>query len=168
VGGEIALRRLRSHPGFHLPEGDFPLILIGNGTGMAGLRPLIRARALAGRHANWLLFGERNAACDFHFGAEIAAWQAEGVLRHVDLAFSRDQADRIHVQDRLAQQVARLVEWVAAGAMIYVCGSAEGMAPGVHGVLVRVLGEDAVAALAAAGATGATCTDGGCRDPVVV
>jgi len=150
VGGEIALR-LRSHPGFHLPEGDFPLILIGNGTGMAGLRPLIRARALAGRHANWLLFGERNAACDFHFGAEIAAWQAEGVLRHVDLAFSRDQADRIHVQDRLAQQVARLVEWVAAGAMIYVCGSAEGMAPGVHGVLVRVLGEDAVAALEAAG-----------------
>lgn len=150
VGCEIALR-LRSHPGFHLPEGDFPLILIGNGTGMAGLRPLIRARALAGRHDNWLLFGERHAACDFHFGAEIAAWRDSGVLRHVDLAFSRDQAQRIHVQDRLAEQAARLTEWVAAGAMIYVCGSAEGMAPGVHGVLVRVLGEDAVAALAAAG-----------------
>lgn len=150
VGTDIALR-LRSHAGFHLPEGDFPLILIGNGTGVAGLRALIRARALAGRHRNWLLFGERNSDRDFHFGAEIAAWQAGGVLARVDRAFSRDQAERIHVQDRLAEQAARLAEWVAAGAMIYVCGSAEGMAPGVHGVLARVLGEGAVEALAAAG-----------------
>lgn len=142
--GEAIALRLRSHPSFHLPEdhADRPLILIGNGTGIAGLRPLIEARALVGCKRNWLVFGERSAAHDYYFRSDIEAWHASGVLEHLDLAFSRDQAERIHVQDRLRDAAQRLKDWVEQGALIYVCGSREGMAPGVEAVVVDVLGTE--------------------------
>jgi sulfite reductase (NADPH) flavoprotein alpha-component len=146
IGADIALR-IRANPGFHPPADDCPLILIGNGTGIAGLRVLLRQRIADGHRDNWLLFGERNAACDFHYGEEIARWQANGWLGRVDLAFSRDQAERIYVQQRVAESAPILRAHVEAGAAIYVCGSLEGMAPGVEAALRDALGADTLESL---------------------
>ncbi len=139
LGARIALR-IRSNTGFHAPEADRPLILIGNGTGLAGLRAHLKARQAAGRRRNWLVYGERTRAHDFLCQAEIDGWVAEGLLQRLDLAFSRDQAARVHVQHRLREAAAELRSWVGAGAAIYVCGSLEGMSAGVHAALGEALG----------------------------
>lgn len=150
LGSTIALR-LRRNSHFHVPPQPCPLILIGNGTGIAGLRALLKARAAAGQRRNWLLFGERQRRCDLFFADEIAAWQQSGVLERVDLAFSRDQAQRVYVQQRVRETAHLLRDWVAAGACIYVCGSLQGMAPAVDAELRAALGSTAVDALADAG-----------------
>lgn len=142
-GAEIAAR-VRTNRAFHGPEDDRPLILIGNGTGLAGLRAHLKARAAAGRRRNWLVFGERTSAHDFFHRGEIEAWVADGVLARLDLAFSRDQDRKVYVQHRLAEAADTLRAWVADGAAIYVCGSLEGMSSEVHAVLVAVLGAETV------------------------
>lgn len=149
-GDEIALR-VRANSGFHAPEDDVPLILIGNGTGLAGLRAHLRARAAAGRRRNWLVFGERTRAHDYFHREEIEAWQAQGWLERLDLAFSRDQAQRVYVQDKLRDAAPELRAWVAQGACIYVCGSLQGMAAGVAAALQEILGEDMLIALSEQG-----------------
>lgn len=145
------LARLRRNSGFHAPEANCPLILIGNGTGLAGLRSLLKQRIGAGRSRNWLLFGERNAAHDFYCREELDSWLASGELARLDLAFSRDQAAKVYVQDRLRMAAEHLRSWVAEGAAIYVCGSLDGMASGVDVVLREVLGAAQVEALIEAG-----------------
>ncbi len=139
VGSDIKAR-VRANPNFRAPDDARPLILIGNGTGIAGLRALMRERVQMGRHRNWLLFGERNAAHDFYYGDEIRGWLAGGQIERLDLVFSRDQPERTHVQRLVANAGRMLNEWVGAGASIYVCGSLEGMAPGVHAALLDALG----------------------------
>lgn len=141
------LARLRRNSGFHGPAADCPLILIGNGTGLAGLRSLLKQRIGAGQSRNWLLFGERNAAHDFYCREELDGWLASGELARLDLAFSRDQAAKVYVQDRLRMAAEHLRSWVAEGAAIYVCGSLDGMASGVDAVLREVLGDAQVEAL---------------------
>ncbi|HEY0179344.1 MAG TPA: sulfite reductase subunit alpha [Dokdonella sp.] len=150
LGGDVALR-IRANANFRAPDDDRPLILIGNGTGIAGLRALLAERVAASRRRNWLVFGERNAAHDFHYRDDVERWRAQGFLERLDLAFSRDQAERIYVQHRLREAAAPLREWVAAGAAIYVCGSLEGMAGAIDATLADLLGRDALAALAASG-----------------
>ncbi len=140
LGGEIALR-LRSNPNFHAPDPSRPMILIGNGTGIAGLRAHLKQRVAANARRNWLLFGERNSDRDFFHGDEIREWQAQGFIERVDLAFSRDQEERIYVQQKLQAASDVLHEWVDAGTAIYVCGSLAGMAPGVDAVLRQALGD---------------------------
>jgi sulfite reductase (NADPH) flavoprotein alpha-component len=149
-GAAINLR-IRSNPSFHAPTDARPLILIGNGTGLAGLRALLRERIDAGHHRNWLLFGERNAACDLHYRDDLDAWQADGRIERNDYAFSRDGAQRVYVQDRLRERIDEIREWIAAGAAVYVCGSLEGMAPAVDAVLREALGDDALETMAADG-----------------
>jgi sulfite reductase (NADPH) flavoprotein alpha-component len=143
-GQEIAAR-VRTNRGFHGPEDDRPLILIGNGTGLAGLRAHLKARAALppssrGHHRNWLVFGERTAAHDFFHQAEIEAWKAAGVLQRLDLAFSRDQDRKVYVQHRVMEAAEPLRAWIADGAAIYVCGALEGMSGDVHAALTAVLG----------------------------
>ncbi|MDR2307194.1 MAG: sulfite reductase flavoprotein subunit alpha [Paucimonas sp.] len=133
--------RLRRNSSFHLPEAPVPLVLIGNGTGLAGLRSLLRARIAAGEQRNWLLFGERNRAHDLLCGDELQGWLDSGDLQRLDLAFSRDQAEKVYVQDVLLQQAAELRRWIDAGACVYVCGSLQGMAAGVDAALQGILGE---------------------------
>ncbi|WP_034302794.1 sulfite reductase flavoprotein subunit alpha [Herbaspirillum sp. RV1423] len=149
-GGELDLR-VRENRSFHPPTQDVPLILIGNGTGLAGLRAQMKARVAAGRRRNWLLFGERSARHDFFHRQEIENWQAQGMLQRLDLAFSRDQSERVYVQDRLRQAAAELQRWVADGAAIYVCGSLDGMAAGVAQTLHDALGEEMLESMAAQG-----------------
>jgi sulfite reductase (NADPH) flavoprotein alpha-component len=149
---DVVRLRLRAHERFRLgANAPRPLIAIGNGSGLAGLRGLLKARMDAGRHDNWLLFGERNAAHDFLLREELEAWRDRGQLAHLDLAFSRDQEERRYVQDVLRELADRLREWVARGAAIYVCGSLQGMAGGVHEALGAILGAPLLDALIAEG-----------------
>ncbi len=140
IGSEIRLR-LRQNRSFHPPTHNCPLILIGNGTGIAGLRALLKHRAKHSQHQNWLFFGERHRAHDYFCQSEIEQWHATGVLSKIDLAFSRDQEQRVYVQDKLREQASALADWVNQGAAIYVCGSLEGMAGGVDHVLRDILGD---------------------------
>ncbi|TSD60926.1 oxidoreductase [Variovorax sp. KBS0712] len=151
VGDSVALR-LRPHRGFRLEGNESrPLILIGNGTGLAGLRAHLRARAAAGRKDNWLVFGERQSAHDFLCRQEIEAWQADGTLARLDMVFSRDQAERFYVQHRLLQVADTLQAWLRDGAAVYVCGSLQGMASGVDAALRQIAGDDLWAELSASG-----------------
>lgn len=149
--GDVIALRLRRNPNFHPPSHDVPMILIGNGTGLAGLRAHLRARVQAGAARNWLLFGERQRAHDFFHGDELLAWQAQGMLEHLDLAFSRDGGEHRYVQHALLAHAERLRQWIAEGAAVYVCGSLAGMAPEVDAALRSVLGEDHVDVLRAEG-----------------
>jgi sulfite reductase (NADPH) flavoprotein alpha-component len=141
LGEEIGMR-LRANRSFHGPADETPMILIGNGTGIAGLRAHLKARTAAG--GAWLLFGERTQAHDAFFDAELQAWRESGVLRRLDRCFSRDAGDRRYVQDLVASAADELRDWVARGAAIYVCGSLEGMSQGVHAALETALGADVV------------------------
>ncbi|QBK04559.1 oxidoreductase [Hylemonella gracilis] len=166
-----ALLRLRAHSAFRIGgNAQRPLILIGNGTGLAGLRAHIRARLTQDPRASpiqapgastlWLIFGERNAATDAYYREELEAWVAQGLLR-VDWVFSRDSSaaqagPRPYVQHALREAAAEVRGWVAgsqtrAGAAIYVCGSLQGMAGEVDAALRDILGETDLRALADAG-----------------
>ena len=141
IGDTVAMR-LRPHRTFRLDGNETrPLILIGNGTGLAGLRAHLRARAAAGRSDNWLVFGERQEAHDFLCREEIEGWQVSGVLQRLDMVFSRDQSDRLYVQHRLLQAADSLRNWLDNGAAIYVCGSLQGMASGVDAALRQIAGD---------------------------
>ncbi|OZI71170.1 sulfite reductase subunit alpha [Bordetella genomosp. 12] len=148
LGAEVALR-VRSNHGFHLPPGPRPLILIGNGTGLAGLRAWLKARVAAGHRRNWLVFGERHSAHDALLQDELRDWQAQGMLPELDLVYSREGQG--YVQDRLRARAATLRTWVDRGAIIAVCGSLQGMAQGVDDALTDILGAPVVLALRADG-----------------
>jgi sulfite reductase (NADPH) flavoprotein alpha-component len=150
IGDGIELR-IRSNPNFHAPSPSQPMILIGNGTGLAGLRAHLKARAAIGAHRNWLLFGERNASADRLHGDELDAWQRTGMLERLDLVFSREGHRQRYVQDALHANADTLRAWVDQGAALYVCGSLEGMAPGVDAALNEILGSSRMTALADAG-----------------
>jgi len=148
VGAEIPLR-IRANSNFHSPEDNGPVILIGNGTGIAGLRSHLKARESLRGAKNWLIFGERNAQHDLFYNDDIVRWQASSVLTRVDLAFSRDQDERVYVQHIIERSADAVREWVKDGATIYVCGSADGMAVAVHEALAGVLGRDTLEQLMA-------------------
>lgn len=152
AGAGLCLRgRIRPHPNFQLgSNADRPLILIGSGSGLAGLLAHLRQRASAGDGRNWLVYGERNRHFDHHHQAEIAALAAQDLLVRHDLAFSRDQPGQ-YVQDCLQAAAATVRDWVDGGAAIYVCGSAITMGPAVHACLADILGADTVAELARQG-----------------
>ncbi|NIJ85377.1 sulfite reductase (NADPH) flavoprotein alpha-component [Xanthomonas arboricola] len=142
IGASIALR-LRSNPGFHPSAPDQPMLLIGNGTGIAGLRAHLRARIAAGARRNWLLFGERNAAHDALYADELQQWQQDGWIERLELVYSRDQQQPPHyVQHALAAAADRLRHWIDQDACIYVCGSLRGMAPELDRTLDCILGAD--------------------------
>lgn len=141
--------RLRSHSQFHLPanSSDTPVIFIANGTGIAGIRALLAQRVALGQRQNWLLFGERKQQSDFFFARDIQQWQQQGFISHCSLAFSQDQNEKRYVQHVLAEQQQQLLQWLAQGAAIYVCGSLHGMGEAVHSVLLQAIGEAGLAQL---------------------
>ncbi|MEJ8825207.1 sulfite reductase subunit alpha [Variovorax humicola] len=150
--GDLVPLRIKPHANFRLgSNATRPLLLVGNGTGLAGLLSHLRARAATGEGDNWLLFGERNAAHDWLARDEMEAWQSSGLLHRLDMVFSRDQPGQFYVQHRLLQAADDVVAWIDRGAAIYVCGSLEGMASGVDAALRQVTGPDRFAALVAAG-----------------
>jgi sulfite reductase (NADPH) flavoprotein alpha-component len=150
LDADIAVR-VRANPSFRPAPDDRPLLLIGNGTGIAGLRSHLKDRARQERQRNWLIFGERQREHDFHYGEEIMAWQAGGMIERLDLAFSRDQEAKVYVQHRLRDAAEDVRAWIGAGAGILVCGSLEGMAPDVDAALAEILGAETLERLATEG-----------------
>ena len=145
----VALReqvslRIRTNESFHLISDNRPIICIGNGTGIAGLMSLIHARVRLDYTDNWLIFGERQQAHDYFFKDTVQAWQNTAMLKRIDLAFSRDQAEKIYVHHKLREHAEVLKAWVENDAVIYVCGSINGMANDVEQALVDILGQDRV------------------------
>ncbi|WP_426455175.1 PepSY domain-containing protein [Acinetobacter sp. KB005] len=143
VNDDVALR-IRTNESFHLIDDNRPIICIGNGTGIAGLMSLLHTRTRHDYTENWLIFGERQSACDLFYASTIEAWQTTGMLKRLDLAFSRDQEQRVYVQDVIRQNAAELVSWIERGAVLYVCGSIDGMASGVDQALIEILGDEQV------------------------
>ena len=150
--GATVRLRLREHRRFRLEaNAERPLILVGNGSGIAGLRGHLKARAAVGQSRNWLLFGERDPAHDAFYAGELEAWQREGMLPRLDFAWSRGPQGKEYVQDVLLRHADTVRSWVADGAAIYVCGSLEGMAAGVDQALTQILGSERMSELARTG-----------------
>jgi sulfite reductase (NADPH) flavoprotein alpha-component len=125
---------------FHLPANDVPIIMIGAGTGVAPYRAFMQQReAEAAPGRSWLFFGERHFRSDFLYQVEWQALLKSGALSRMDVAFSRDGADKVYVQDRLREQGRDIYAWLEEGAQIYVCGDATHMAPDVHSALAGIV-----------------------------
>lgn len=128
---------------FRLPADEVPIIMIGPGTGIAPFRAFVQAREARGAHGrNWLLFGDRNFATDFLYQAEWLRYRKQGLLTRLDVAFSRDQAEKRYVQHRLLEAARELYAWLQDGAHIYVCGDANAMAPDVDQALRQVVASE--------------------------
>lgn len=132
---------VESNPRFHLPaDGQTPVIMIGPGTGVAPFRAFVEHRTeLGAAGKNWLFFGDRNFRSDFLYQLEWQRHLKSGALDRMDVAFSRDQEDKIYVQHRVEERGAEVFDWLQQGAAIYVCGDARQMAGDVHDALVNVL-----------------------------
>lgn len=150
VGSEILLR-IRSNMNFHAPDVVAPMILIGAGTGLAGLRAHLLHRRELGLGMAWLLFGERSAQADRLYDEELVAWRKDGTLARLDLAFSRDGEEKLYVQDLVARNAADMRRWIVEdGASVLVCGGVP-MAAGVHEALQAMLGDAELARLTESG-----------------
>lgn len=150
--GDVLSLTLREHRGFRLGDNaGRPLILIGNGSGLAGLLSHIKARVQQDRNDQWLLFGERSPQHDAFCAEQLAAWVEQGRLARLDQAWSRNGKDSRYVQDLLRSHAEEVRQWVERGAAIYVCGSLNGMGQGVHLTLQAILGEAKVAELLGSG-----------------
>ncbi|HEY5345382.1 MAG TPA: sulfite reductase subunit alpha [Verrucomicrobiae bacterium] len=127
--------------GFKPPtNGDTPMIMVGPGTGIAPFRAFLEERAATGATGkNWLLFGDQKRSADFLYEELLTGWQKNNFLTRLDLAFSRDQAEKIYVQDRMIENAAELWAWLEAGAHFYVCGDASRMAKDVDAALHKVI-----------------------------
>jgi sulfite reductase (NADPH) flavoprotein alpha-component len=128
---------VHSNKAFRLPpNGDTPVIMVGPGTGIAPFRAFLEERkATAAKGANWLFFGNPYSKTDFLYADELTAFQKEGTLQKLDLAWSRDQKEKIYVQNLMTQQGAELWKWFQDGAAFYVCGDASRMAKDVDAAL---------------------------------
>lgn len=128
---------------FRLPANpQTPVIMIGPGTGIAPFRAFMQQRAADGAEGkNWLFFGNPHFTEDFLYQVEWQRYVKEGVLSRIDMAWSRDQKEKIYVQDKLREQGAELWRWINDGAHIYVCGDANRMAKDVEQALLEVIAE---------------------------
>ncbi|TFH87680.1 assimilatory sulfite reductase (NADPH) flavoprotein subunit [Billgrantia azerbaijanica] len=128
---------------FRLPEDDeMPVIMIGPGTGIAPFRAFMQEREeREAGGANWLFFGAQRFHTDFLYQSEWLAWRRQGLVDRIDVAFSRDQAEKVYVQQRIRENASELWRWLEKGACVYVCGDAEAMAPDVHEALLDVIVE---------------------------
>ncbi|PIE43707.1 MAG: sulfite reductase subunit alpha [Gammaproteobacteria bacterium] len=121
-------------------DNTLPMIMVGPGTGIAPFRAFLEEREVTGATGdNWLFFGDRNASSDFIYEDEIRAWQESGLLTRLDLAFSRDQAEKIYVQDRMLEKGAEFYAWLEKGAYFYICGDAYRMAKDVDAALHQLI-----------------------------
>lgn len=128
---------------FKLPDNpQTPVIMIGPGTGIAPFRAFLEQREMdKATGPNWLFFGDQKKATDFLYEEEFTAWLQSGLLTRLDTAFSRDQAHKIYVQDRMRENGAEIWKWLQQGAYFYVCGDAKRMAKDVHQALIDIVRE---------------------------
>ncbi|AZA76628.1 sulfite reductase [Chryseobacterium sp. G0186] len=125
---------------FRLPKPDQDIIMIGPGTGIAPFRSFLWERdAIGAEGRNWLFFGDRNFVSDFIYQAELQDFLKTGSLTHLDLAFSRDTAEKIYVQHKLEQKAQEVFYWLEGGASVYVCGAKEPMSKDVEETLLNII-----------------------------
>jgi len=128
---------------FRLPQSDdTPVIMIGPGTGVAPFRAFMQEReAREASGDNWMFFGDQTFTQDFLYQVEWQNYLKSGLLTRMDVAFSRDQAEKVYVQDRLKEQASEVFAWLERGAHLYICGDANRMAKDVHQTLNEVIQE---------------------------
>jgi sulfite reductase (NADPH) flavoprotein alpha-component len=128
---------LHPNKNFKLPEGSStPIIMVGPGTGIAPFRAFIEERKATGASGkNWLFFGDRSQKTDYLYANEWESYQKDGILNELDLAWSRDQAEKVYVQHKMLEKKAELWAWLNDGAVFYVCGDASRMAKDVDQAL---------------------------------
>lgn len=125
---------------FKLPADDKDIIMVGPGTGIAPFRSFIAERNYRGSEGkNWLFFGERNFQSDFLYQSEWQDHVSSGLLTKIDVAFSRDQENKIYVQDRIKENAKEIYEWLSSGAYFYICGDKENMAKDVENTLLQII-----------------------------
>lgn len=137
-GGKVRVF-VEHNDNFRLPDNDTPVIMIGPGTGIAPFRAFLQERDNAGATGqNWLFFGNPHFTRDFLYQVELQDYLKRGVLSKLDVAFSRDQAQKIYVQDKLTAKGAEVWSWLQQGAHLYICGDGNRMAKDVHQALLEI------------------------------
>jgi len=127
---------------FRLPSPEHDVIMIGPGTGIAPFRSFLAERDATGASGrNWLFFGDQHFSADFLYQTEIQNWLQTGVLTHIDVAFSRDQREKVYVQHKMRKQGAALFEWLESGAYLYICGAKDPMSVDVENSLLEIIRE---------------------------
>ncbi len=132
------------HPNhqFRLPQEDKNVIMIGPGTGIAPFRSFIAERDATGAPGkNWLFFGDQHFTSDFLYQTEIQNWVETNLLTKVDIAFSRDQEEKIYVQHKMLQKGGEFFEWLHAGSYVYVCGAKDPMSVDVEQTILKIIEE---------------------------
>ena len=125
---------------FRLPAENKDIIMVGPGTGIAAFRSFLAERDATGASGrNWLFFGEQHFASDFLYQTEIQNWFETGVLNKINLAFSRDQQEKIYVQHKMREHGAELYEWLNGGASFFVCGKKHPMSIDVENTLLQII-----------------------------
>lgn len=129
------------NPNFKLPSNpDKPIIMIGPGTGVAPFRAFLQEREAEGiTGKSWLFFGDQHFSSDFLYQVEWQKWLKNGVLTKMDVAFSRDQAEKVYVQHRMLEKRKEFYQWLEEGAVVYVCGDEKHMARDVHQTILTIL-----------------------------
>lgn len=134
---------IHKNKNFKLPKEDKDIIMIGPGTGIAPFRSFLANRDATGAEGrNWLVFGEQHFVSDFYYQTEIQEWLSTGVLTQLDTAFSRDQKEKIYVQDRIRQKAKDFNEWLENGASIYICGQKNPMSTDVEQAIIEVIASE--------------------------
>jgi sulfite reductase (NADPH) flavoprotein alpha-component len=127
---------------FRLPAPEKDIIMIGPGTGIAPMRSfLIERDATGATGRNWLFFGEQHFITDFLYQTELQNYVETGVLNKLDLAFSRDQQEKIYVQHRMLEKATELYQWINSGAFIYISGTKDPMGKDVENTLLQIIAE---------------------------
>ncbi|MDP4263729.1 MAG: sulfite reductase, partial [Bacteroidota bacterium] len=127
---------------FRLPAPDKDVIMIGPGTGIAPFRAFLAERDAAGAAGkNWFFFGEQHFTTDFLYQTEMQNYLQTGVLNKIDLAFSRDQPEKVYVQHRMLEKANELYQWISNGAFLYVSGTKDPMSKDVENTLLQVIEE---------------------------
>lgn len=141
-GASLQVFHQPSH-GFTVPsDGQVPMIMVGPGTGIAPFIAFLEQRSVdQAQGKNWLFFGDQRREHDFLYREELENWQTSGLLTRLDLAFSRDGAEKVYVQHRMMEHAAELYRWLEEGAHFYVCGDAKRMAKDVEHALLQIIGQ---------------------------
>ncbi len=132
---------IQNNENFKLPDSpDTPIIMVGPGTGVAPFRSFLQEREEIGANGkSWLFFGDQHFVTDFLYQTEWQNWLKDGVLTKMNIAFSRDKAEKVYVQHRMLEHSKELFEWLEEGAVLYICGDEKHMAHDVHQTLLAII-----------------------------
>lgn len=141
--GDTVPVHIKPNSSFKLPEyAEEKIIMIGAGTGVAPFRSFLFERENQGAKGNsWLFFGEQRFRSDFLYQTEWQKFLKDGTLEKMNVAFSRDQAEKVYIQHKLLEEAASVYEWIQQGATLYICGDINNLAKDVHNTLIQIISE---------------------------